>query len=186
LDEEYIFEGEITNDVILKWAYDENMLLLEQDEDLVAGDREFFPALFAAVNDPECPKGDYALSVIDFYLMFQILKGTDESIAVVQEAIDFCKKSNLKKVQEFQSLLEDKIRFKKGVGKVDKSTALRMGQNLLNSISRSCDTEVVEETSDTWVVELSVPPIHRHKERIMINKDTGEFSFKVSYSGGWL
>jgi len=183
LNDEYIFEGDITNEVILKWAYDENMLLLEQDEDLVAGHREFFPALFQAANDPECPKGDYALLIMDFYLMFQVLKGDESSISIVEEAISFCEKSSLEKIQEWQSLLEDKVRFIRGVGIVDKTTALAMGRNLLNGISRSCDISI-EESDDSWIVELSVPPIHRHKERIFINKDTGKFNFKVSYSGG--
>jgi len=186
LDEEYVYEGEITNEVILKWAYDENMLLLEQDEDLVAGDREFFPALFQAAEDPECPKGDYALSIMDFYLMFQILKGDDSSISIVEEAIAFCEKSKDRKIQEWKTVLENKVRYKKGVGEVDKATALEMGKNLLNGICRSCDISIVDETHDEWVLELSVPPFHRHKERIYIERTTGKFKFKVSYSGGWL
>jgi len=186
LDEEYIHQGTITNEVISKWAYDENMLLLEQDEDLVAGDREFFPALFDAIEDPTCPKGDYILSILDFYLMFQILKGGPEAINVVEEAISYCNKSTIHKVHKLKELLESRIRFKKGVGKVDKVIALEMGQILLNGICRSADISVVNDTKNTWVVELSVPPMHRHKERIFINKETGNFEFKVSYSGGWL
>ena len=186
MDEEYVYKGEITNEVIRKWAYDENMLLLEQDEDLVAGDREFFPALFEAAEDPECPKGGYAISIMDFYLMFQILKGDDSSIPIVEEAIEYCEKSNDKEIKAWKAILEKRILYKKGIGEVDKATALEMGQILLNGICRSSDISIADETCDEWVVELSVPPFHRHKERIYIDKTTGKFKSKVSNGGKWL
>ena len=182
----YVDSLDITNEVILKWAYDEEMLLLEQDEDLVVGHREYFPALFKAAEDPECPKGDYIISIIDFYLMFEILKGDDSSISIVEEALEFCKKSNEKKIQDLKMVLEQRKIYKKGIGNVDKCTALEMGKNLLNGICRSCDISIADESKEEWVVELSVPPLHRHKERIYINRSTGKFKFKVSYSGNWI
>ena len=178
MDEEYIFDGNITNEVIKEWAYDENMLLLEQDEDLIAGQREFFPALFDAIEDNKCPKREYALTIIDFYLMFQILRGGDDAISIVEEAITFCNRSLKPKVHDWKKLLEKRILYKKGIGPVNGDLALEMGKNLLNGICRSAEITILEEKKSEWVVQLSVPPLHLHKERIYIKKDTGIFRFE--------
>ena len=52
-----------------------------------------------------------------------------------------------------------------------------MGQDLLNGISRHADISISTESPDAWTVELSVPPFHLHKERLVINKESGGFVF---------
>lgn len=183
MNEEFVFKGEITDDVIRSWAYNENMFLCEQDEDLLLGSREYFSVLFEVAEDPDCPKGDYVLTIMDYYLMFQVLRDDNSSIPIVQEAIGHCIKSKRPKILKWMKLLEKRIQYKTGVKKVSREVAHEMGEILLNGISRNSDILLVEETENEWVVELSVPPLHRHKERLYINRDSGQFNFERDSCG---
>ena len=69
-----VHEGEIDESVIRAWGYDAELLLLDQDEDLVVGAPEFYPVLAELASDLRCPKRDYAVTIVDFSLMFRVLR----------------------------------------------------------------------------------------------------------------
>ena len=65
--EDRYHEGEITEEVIREWAYDEYMWLSEQDEDLVFYDEKLLPIIVELGSDPNCLKGsDMLLWFTDF------------------------------------------------------------------------------------------------------------------------
>ena len=50
-------EGEITESIIREWAYDENMWLCDQDEDLILYNEKLLPIIVELGSDSDCLKG---------------------------------------------------------------------------------------------------------------------------------
>lgn len=178
-DEEIILDDwNPSEETIRRWAYDENIFLADQDEDLVLGGKGYFPILIALASDPHCPKAAYILSIMDFYTMFETLwRDKPTAIDVLESAIKLAKPSSDVKIRTWAELLERRVVYKEGIGAVDKTLALQMGQDLLNGICRTCDISIIEESTESWTVRLSVPPYHLHREFLHIDKKTGLFRF---------
>lgn len=160
-----------------KWAFDESIFLSDQDEDLVLGRKEYLPVLITLADDPSCPKRDYILSCLDFYLMFLVLRGNEDHLSVVAEGAALAATRQHEGIKKWAELQRQRLQYRAGIGAVDREKALKMGQDLLNGIARSAEISVVGESAETWEVQLSVPPEHRHKERLSINKTSGTFVF---------
>lgn len=162
---------------LCRWAYDENLLLMEQDEDLILGYRDFLSILIPFADDINCPKADYILSSLDFYLMFEVLQASSSQVDAVQDAISLCKHPQRQELSAWAALQKRRLSYIEGVGKTDRTMALKMGDDLLNGICRKCEISISFENDTTWEVQLSVPPFHRHKEWLNINKSSGKFKF---------
>lgn len=176
-DEVILNDWNPSEETLLRWAFDENLLLSDQDEDLILHREEYLPLLISIAGESTCPKAGYILSCLDFYLMFLILRGTDAHLAVVKEGARLAAEGRTQEVVEWGRLQERRLKYRKGIGPVSKSEALLMGQELLNGISRQALISVVHETDEKWEVELSVQPFHRHKERLSISKGSGCFKY---------
>ena len=161
-----------------RWAYDENLLLDEQDEDLVLHSPEYLPILIPLADEPLCPKADYILSCLDFYLMFLALGDQDWQLEVINDAIAIAETTKRTELADWVALLKRRLAYRAGIGPVNRAIALTMGQDLLNGICRQSDITLSSETEATFEVQLSVPPFHRHKEWLTIDKATGQFSFR--------
>ncbi|WP_061942785.1 hypothetical protein [Collimonas pratensis] len=166
-----------SEDTLRRWAFDDNILLIDQDEDLILGRRDYFAILIPLADDPTCPKADYILSSLDFHLMFVILRGTEFHLREVPEAIQLARAGKQRKLHEWAALQERRLAYRQGNGPVNREKALSMGQELLNGICRQAEISISSESSDTWTVQLSVPPSHHHREYLVINKQDGQFAF---------
>ena len=161
-----------------RWAFDESLLLSEQDEDLLIARRDLLPILLPLADDPTCPKADYILSSFDFHMMFIVLRGSDTELEELHEAIRLTQTASRRELRDWAALLGRRLQYRNGVGAVDRPTALMMGDELLNGICRKADISISHETDTVWEVQLSVPPFHRHKEWLSIDKGTGLFTFR--------
>ena len=166
-----------SEETLRRWAFDNNIFLADQDEDLLLGHRDYFSTLIPLADDPTCPKSDYILSCLDFHLMFIVLRGNETHLTELPEAIRLADASTQAKLHEWASLLRRRLAYRQGIGPVDREKALEMGRELLNGICRQSEISIVSESADTWTVQLSVPPLHRHKEFLRINKQSGNFVF---------
>jgi hypothetical protein len=166
-----------SEETLRRWALDEHLYLSEQDEDLALGRPEYLPLLIELADDPSCPKAEYILSSLDFYLMFLVLRGNESHVAVVSDAARLAAARKTQEVIQWGHLQERRLRYREGIGPVSKDLALLMGQELLNGICRQASISIVGESESTWEVELSVPPSHRHKERLSVSKASGRFRF---------
>lgn len=175
---EYLYDGPLTEEALLKWGYDEDMLLLEQDEDLVIGSaHEFYPVLAKLALDPACPKADYCLTSIDFSLMFWVLRkhpGAAEEIRRTISLFDGQRQNELAIEFVRVNLLRLALLAHEPISTFERAT--QIGSAALNGISRRCDISI-EDKGAEWSVELSVPPLHQHKEWLRINKLSGEYTF---------
>ena len=176
-DETILDDWNPSEETLRKWAFDENILLASQDEDLVLHRREYFPVLIPLADDPSCPKADYILSCLDYYLMFLVLRGSEARLAEVREAAELASRSKQDKLQEWARLQERRLLYRQGRGPVSREQALTMTHELLIGICRRAEISLVSEEGDSWEVQLSVPPLHLHVERLSIDKRSGRFSF---------
>ncbi|REC51218.1 MULTISPECIES: hypothetical protein [Chryseobacterium] len=53
---------------LLKWAYDENLILLEDDEDVLFFDNEWMGIIFPYMFDEKCIKRDYIIFILKNYI----------------------------------------------------------------------------------------------------------------------
>ena len=175
---ERVYADPLTETILLEWGYDEEMLLLEQDEDLVIGSaHEFYSVLAKLALDPACPKADYCLTSMDFSLMFWVLRkhpGAAEEIRRTIALFDGQHRND--RVSEFVrvNLLRLALLAHEPVPTLERAT--QIGFAALNGISRQCDISVSDHNAK-WLIELSVPPLHQHKEWLHIDKKSGQYTF---------
>jgi len=58
---------------VRRWGYDERLLFIEQDEDLILHELRYVPILLELARDRHCPKRDYALNIIHYYSQLTVL-----------------------------------------------------------------------------------------------------------------
>jgi hypothetical protein len=56
-----------TGDLLRRWAYDEKLLLMGEDEDVILACDEHIPVLAELIADSACPKGDYIGDIISIW-----------------------------------------------------------------------------------------------------------------------
>lgn len=69
-----------------EWAYNDDIELLEQDEDLLLHDVKYIPVLLECVRDQDCPKSDYIFSIIAYFGQLRLLhRLSGEAITLCRE-----------------------------------------------------------------------------------------------------
>jgi hypothetical protein len=160
-----------------EWAFNERIQLADQDADLVLHREEYLPLLLELADDTSCPRSSEILSTLDFYLMFLVLRGSEDHVRIVEKSVELAGPAKTMPVVEWRRLQERRLRYRVGVGPLGEEEALAAARDLLIGLSRVADLQVVDENPKTWEVELSVPPSHRHRERLSFDKITGKFRF---------
>ena len=166
-----------SEETLRTWAYNEHVELADQDADLVLHREDYLPMLLGFADDPGCPKSAEILSTLDFYLMFLVLRGVDSHLKIVEKAVQLTGQVKTPQVIEWRELQARRLRYREGIGPVGRELALAIAQDLLNGISRAADLAFVDDNPRTWEIQLSVAPSHRHKERLSIDKASGQFRF---------
>jgi hypothetical protein len=177
-DEIILHDWNPSPETLQRWAYDEKLFLEEQDEDLALGRRDFLPILIPLADDPNCPKADYILSSLDFYLMFVALRGDESALDAIHEAIEIANQTTRPELAQWIKLLKRRLLYREGIGIVNREIALQMGRDLLNGLSREAEITISAELPTSFEVQLSVPPFHIHQEWLTICKATGQYSFR--------
>ena len=170
-------DGPIDEAIIRQWGYDEELFLAEQDEDLLLGDISHFQVLAELAKDPNCPKADYALAIMDFWLMFQVLRNCPLAAEHIRAAIELFSDTHQPLIKRFIDSNRLRLELLSGLGEVSHERALTVGVAALNGVSRKAEI-LVKDGGHNWIVELSVPPFHLHRERLTLDKQTGQFSFE--------
>lgn len=173
-----IHEGPIDEIAVLAWGYDEDLLFDEQDEDLVLGaQEEIYPALARLAQDPNCPKANYCLTIIDFSLMFCVLRQHPGAAERIHRVLRLFESSSRPDIQRFMNVNRLRLALMDGSPNLSRERALELGTAALNGVARNADISLSEDAKN-WIVELSVPPFHRHKEWLRISKETGQYRFE--------
>jgi hypothetical protein len=69
-EEEILNDAEPSLDTVRRWAFDERLWLMEQDEDMILADVKYVPLLLELAADPDCPKARYCLSIVEQHCRF--------------------------------------------------------------------------------------------------------------------
>jgi len=79
MEEEILYDVNPLPETVRKWAYDDNVLLLDQDEDLILHGVEYVPLLLEFASDRKCPKREYSLQILDYFGKLSLLHRTAEA-----------------------------------------------------------------------------------------------------------
>ncbi len=100
---------DMTHEVVKEWAYDEDLILMEQDEDLLLYDFELIPTLLELAGDKECPKGDYAFYILCQFSREQVTRGASrggpEALKKIVESLPLQPEGMPKQWQEYAERL---------------------------------------------------------------------------------
>ncbi|WP_439555406.1 hypothetical protein [Dyadobacter sp.] len=70
-----------TNDQLMLWAYDLDLYLTDQDEDLVLHSNQYIATLFQLACDDNCPKKDYCFSILKHHFQHLLAKRDIDQIS---------------------------------------------------------------------------------------------------------
>lgn len=173
-----IHEGPIDEATVMAWGYDRNLYLCSQDEDLILGARDEFRGVLARLAmDPACPKAGYCLSIMDFRLMFQVLLKHQDAADQIRQTMGYLSGSDRASVRKFIAANTLRLELIAGGPVPTQQRAVALGTAALNGVSRKGKITVQDENC-SWIVQLSIQPLHLHKEWLTISKQSGEYSFR--------
>ncbi len=171
---------DITPEVVKEWAYDEDLILMEQDEDLLLYDFELIPTLLELAGDKDCPKGDYAFYILCQFSREQVTRGASrggpEALKKVVESLPLQPEGMPKQWQEYVTRL---LSYYFEPKKCSKNEAQEKAHNLLRGIAGRVG-DVLETNStvpDVWRFTLKTSVT----EHIEVNIKTGTFKYVPYY-----
>lgn len=134
--EEHIWEwGELTPDVVRAWGYDEHLLLMEQDEDLLLYKFEFFPVLLELAGDDRCPKQEYAFCILCSHSREQVTRGGERGTTELRAAWSAIPEPAAGRPRQWHQFVGRLLAYTQPSGPVDQPTARRMAEELLLGIA---------------------------------------------------
>ncbi len=97
-----------TKEQIKAWAYDENLLLVDQDEDLILENTRYLDILIDFTFDNNCLKRDYCISIIESLIHNKLVNRDVEELKRIDKSIN-----SLDQITEQIWLVELKEKFNK-------------------------------------------------------------------------
>jgi hypothetical protein len=171
--------GDLTPEVVREWGYDEDLMLLEQDEDLLLYDFEFFPVLLDLAGDDRCPKQEYAFYILCQFCREQVTRGGERGTAALRATWSGIPEPTSGRPQEWHRYVGRLLAYTQPSGPVDKPTARRMAEELLLGIAGRAG-EVTESSPSRpgwWRFTLRTSVT----EHIDVCQATGAFSYVPYY-----
>jgi len=174
----YIYNGPLDEVAFRKWAYDTDMHLMEQDEDLLIGQHSEFHIWFDILKDKSCPKYDYILGCIDFHLKYLILWRQDKlAVSATRQALKFCNESDDQKIRFLAERLKLRLSTSLKRGPVSKEQAIAKGRILIMCNNQIIENiEIISEKENKFIVGQK-----RFNLRLAIDKQTGDFQLHHNY-----
>ena len=127
--------SELTPEVVRAWGYDEDLILLEQDEDLLLYDFEFFPVLIELAGDEQCPKQEYVFCILCQFSREQVTRGGERGTAALRAAWSAIPEPPAGRPREWHQFVGRLLTYTQPSGPVDKPSAHRMAEDLLLGIA---------------------------------------------------
>ena len=143
-----------TEAVVNRWAYDEQVALTDQDEELAFYMPHYIPILMRLADDPLCPKADYILEILDGYLKELSLSRDSESLETVREAVEIAAGSQSEQVHHLGKRALRRLNLLSRSGPVNEALAREMGELILDCAFGAGTVSVSSESSTHWDVRL--------------------------------
>lgn len=162
------------------WAYDEDMELSDQDEDLLVYAIECLPALLDCAVDENCPKRDYIIRCIDYSLRDQALKGQGRNLEELTKAVAVIAAYSDRLDKDWLFTLRKRLEARTKSRRIETETeATEIGQSLLFGIGVLGDIAAIDD-GKTWILERRYGS--NYVEAISISKRDGG----MQYLGYWM
>lgn len=175
-DQEYIYDGPLDEAALRKWAYDTDMLLIEQDEDLFIGRPEDYVLWFDILNDLTCPRYDSILAYIDSHFRQLVLHDQLSSARnALQKMSELGKDLKNSKTDSLIESSRSRLAYLENDGPVSEKQAIEMARAFL--LEDRDDPESLEFFPDSSLYWL-VGQRHMHT-RLRINRKQGFFKLVV-------
>jgi uncharacterized protein (UPF0147 family) len=179
---EHVWDGnELTPEVVRRWGYDDEFLLMEQDEDLLLYKAELIPLLLEMAADENCPKRDYIFSILCQFCRVQVARGRSERVAAIRSKWSGITEPADGYPLDWHRYVGRLLTYTQPSGPVDKQAARRMADELLLGIAGRTGS-VVESEPDRagwWRFTLRTS----FTEHVDVCEASGNFLYTQSYSG---
>jgi hypothetical protein len=167
--------SELTPEVVRAWGYDDELILLEQDEDLLLYDVDFIPVLLDLATDDRCPKQDCAFRILCQFCREKITRGGEAGADVIRAARSAIKESARGRPQEWYKYVGRLLAYTIPSGPLDEAAARGMAEELLLGIAgRVGDVTESDSVRPGWwrfTLRTSVT------EHIDVCQSSGEFVY---------
>ena len=170
---------EITPDVVRVWGYDDNLVLMEQDEELLLYDVELIPVLLELAGDERCPKRNSAFFILCQFAREQVTRGGERGMAALRAAWSSIPEPVGERPGAWGRYVARLLAYAQPSGSVDKQVARRMAEELLLGIAGRVG-EVVEDSPvrpGWWRFTLRTSVT----EHVDVRQSTGEFVYTPWY-----
>jgi hypothetical protein len=177
-------ECEVDEEMLRRWAFDPDAEFMQQDEDLVLHDWKFAETLLDLAADPSCPKAEYILDIWDYFTRHHTVHQVSTDLEAARRSLALAEKyPDCSGIVQWIADQTARLDCVAGLGSMDEAKALWMGDLLLNGRSRSCPISIARKTDSDFLVQLSVPN-GKHKEWLLIDRETGRFHFSRYWPAG--
>ena len=171
--------AEITEELIRVWAFDPDLLLLEQDEDLLLCDEPLVPCLVELADDNDCPKNFYIYSTLCQYSRELMTRGKQPGRETLRRIVALAAPKGHRSRQWFQ-YSSRLISHLDRNSSTDATTADQIAHDLLIGIAgRFGDVENLSKPGEQcfrYRLKTSV------EENLEIDKTTGQFTYTPWYN----
>lgn len=174
---EWETDGEITPELLLEWAYDENAIFMSQDEDLLLHDIELLPHIIKLIADLNCPKREYLVGIISYYTTLNFRHKRTTELNLTREIISHNKSiiaGNLS-LESWAKYVQDSFELITNNKNITKVIAEKYGWAILKGPNGYADLTPAKLIDDsTWEIIYLAPSV---KPYIHINIKSGEYKY---------
>ncbi len=177
--EERVWEGTVTPDVVRAWGYDEDLILLSQDEDLVLYGFRFIPVLLELAGDDRCPKRDYAFCILCQFCRGQVTRGGERGAEELRAVWSGIPEPAAGLPREWHQYVGRLLAYTRPAGPVHQPAARRMAEELLVGVAGRVGSVTEGESGRPgwWRFTLRTSLT----EHVDVCGATGEFSYTRTY-----
>ena len=171
--------SDLTPEVVRTWGYDDELILLEQDEDLLLYGVEFIPVLLELAGDEQCPKREYSFCILCQFCRERITRGGKSGAELIRTAWSAIKEPAGGRPQEWHKYVGRLLGYTNPSGPAVKVAARRMAEELLLGIAGRVGnvTESNSVRPGWWRFTLKTSVT----EHIEVCESTGEFVYVPYY-----
>ena len=167
-----------TPDDVRAWGYDDDLMFMSQDEDLLLYGTMYFPVLLELAGDENCRKGGYAFSILCEFSREQVTRGGTASTARLRAAWQSLPPPFGRLPVEWHRYVGRLLAYTEPTGPVGHDAARRMAEELLLGESRvGTITESPPPIAGWWRFTLRTS----FTEHIDVCEATGAFSYLRDY-----
>lgn len=170
-------DGKITPQLLHEWAYDDNAVFLDQDEDLLLHDIDLLPTIIQLIADNNCPKRELLFYIVSYYTTLNFRHKRDKEISRTKEIIseNIATIKNNTFLTRWAQYFDDTFKLVFNSKNITKDDAEKFGYAILKGLSGVGDLTPAKQIDNyTWEIIYLASSL---KPFIQIDIKTGNFKY---------